>query len=192
MSDDITSRDHHSSGVSRRTVMKGAAWSVPAVVVASAAPAFASSQGIFQLDGKACKLPGNSNDTYKGYAFGITATNPFNVPIVVTVTSLLFNGEDLGFVVIVQTDPNNVAVCSSDGLNTLNIPANTTLENLVVLTQNAAASANGTLTVEYTVTGGPGGDYDATGSVNAAPPINGAACSDFTTEQKTCLASYVI
>ncbi len=192
MSDDITNRDHQSSGVSRRTVMKGAAWSVPAVVVASAAPAFASSQGIFQLDGKGCKLPGNSNDTYKGYAFGITATNPFNVPIIVSVTSLLFNGEDLGDVVIVQTDPSNAAVCSSDGVNTLIIPANTTLTDLVVLTENAASSANGTLTVTYTVTGGPGGDYDATGSVDAAPPINGGACRDFTTAQKACLSTFVI
>lgn len=46
--------DDHSGGISRRTLMKGAAWAVPAVALASAAPAFALSncaQAVLSTDG---------------------------------------------------------------------------------------------------------------------------------------------
>ena len=59
-----------SRGPSRRTLVKGAAWSVPVVAVSSAAPAAAASQYVrFNNLGLACKLPGNScNPPYsKGY-----------------------------------------------------------------------------------------------------------------------------
>ena len=63
-------------GVSRRTVTKAMAWAVPAIAIAAPVPAFAgASQGILRLEGTGCKLPGNSNDIYKGYAFNLTATN---------------------------------------------------------------------------------------------------------------------
>lgn len=48
-------------GPSRRTLVKGAAWSVPVVAVAGAAPAHAASQETWFEDlGLACKSPGNS------------------------------------------------------------------------------------------------------------------------------------
>ncbi len=60
---------------SRRSVVKGAAWAVPAVVVAGAAPTVAASAGPLSFTGGACKLPGNSTDTLKGYVFELTAVN---------------------------------------------------------------------------------------------------------------------
>ena len=63
------------NNISRRRVVAGAAWSVPAVMVASAAPAVAASPGPLEFTGGACKLPGNATDTFKGYVFELTATN---------------------------------------------------------------------------------------------------------------------
>ncbi|NCD21214.1 MAG: hypothetical protein EOL89_14770 [Actinobacteria bacterium] len=48
------------SGVSRRTVVKGAAWAVPAIAVASSVPAMAASRCIeFTIGPNSCKLAGN-------------------------------------------------------------------------------------------------------------------------------------
>ena len=74
-------------GVSRRTVAKAMAWSVPAIALAVPAPAFAASQGIVQLTGTGCKLPGNSQDLYKGYAFKASAVNTTAAPVTVTFVS---------------------------------------------------------------------------------------------------------
>src|SRR6476661_11238847 len=60
---------------SRRSVVKGAAWAVPAVVVAGVAPTVAASGGPLSFTGGACKLPGNSTDTFQGYVFELTAVN---------------------------------------------------------------------------------------------------------------------
>lgn len=59
----------------RRTIVQGAAWTVPVVVVSTAAPAFATSPTPPNF-GKltACKIPGASGDLTKGYKF----TVPYN------------------------------------------------------------------------------------------------------------------
>lgn len=62
----------------RRTLVKGAAWSVPVIAVAGAAPALAASGNPPTVTvGGACKLPGNScgNVFVKGYIFDVTITN---------------------------------------------------------------------------------------------------------------------
>lgn len=66
------------AGVSRRTVAKAMAWSVPAVALAVPAPAYAASGGPPTIQvGDACKLPGNScGDVFvKGYVFDVTISN---------------------------------------------------------------------------------------------------------------------
>ena len=71
-------------GISRRTLVKGTAWAVPAVAVASAAPAMAKSGRGPVLDvQRACKQPGsscaNTNRPYnfvKGYTFTASIYNP--------------------------------------------------------------------------------------------------------------------
>ena len=61
--------------INRRTVTKGIAWSVPAVAVAGAAPAFAASIIVTTRAGYAVKLPGNScnstNGSVKGYGMNV-------------------------------------------------------------------------------------------------------------------------
>ncbi|WP_448811688.1 hypothetical protein [Agromyces bauzanensis] len=66
------------TGVTRRTVAKAMAWSVPAVALAVPAPAYAASGGPPTVSvGDACKLPGNACGTLfvKGYLFEVTITN---------------------------------------------------------------------------------------------------------------------
>ncbi|GLI27198.1 hypothetical protein ARHIZOSPH14_14400 [Agromyces rhizosphaerae] len=173
-------------GISRRTVTKAMAWSVPAVAVAASVPAYAASPGIITLDGRACKLPGRSNDTYKGYAFGIIVTNPYNVPITVTITNIELGGSTLAPFTIVNLDG-----CTLVGTSGV-VPAMTTLDNLVVLTSDAADSANDILSANYTITGGPGGSEEISAAVPVTPPVNGASCDDFTTAEKDCLETFVV
>lgn len=86
------SREHPSAsqakGLSRRTIAKGAAWSVPAVALASAAPAIAASGGgPLSLVGTPCKLPGNSAQGCANVFAGLPGLNPdkaFAVPLLVT------------------------------------------------------------------------------------------------------------
>jgi hypothetical protein len=177
------------TGLSRRTVVKAAAWSVPIIALGSNAPAMAASP-IFELTGDACKLPGNSQSVYKGYAFGVNATNPYGCPITITITSLTLDGQDLGQVLIVQTTPT----CTSGAVNTLTIPAGTTLTDLVVLTENAPNSQQGVVTASYTIAGAcvPGGTETSSGTATAAPPIQGSTCADsFTQAQIDCVTSII-
>ena len=63
---------------SRRTVVKGAAWTAPIVAVGVAAPAFAASPGDPEITGTvgACKCPGRSTDFEFGYLFTFKFDGP--------------------------------------------------------------------------------------------------------------------
>ena len=67
----------------RRTIAKGAAWVVPTLALATAAPAFATSgPKPTVVPGAACKLPGESCDPLiKGYLFKFVITNPSAVDV---------------------------------------------------------------------------------------------------------------
>ncbi|GAA1058086.1 hypothetical protein GCM10017608_04890 [Agromyces luteolus] len=175
-------------GVSRRTVAKAAAWSVPVVALAVSTPAYAASPGIITLTGLGCKLPGNSNSTYKGYAFKASIQNTFNVPITVTITSATLGGADLGGVAVVNLD-----TCVGTATSFV-VPANSTFPQIAIVTKEAPNSQNNTLTLMYDIDGGPGGSESVSSSVPAVPPLNGASCSEgaFTAAQKLCLASLII
>ena len=76
-----------SSGINRRAVVAGAAWAVPAVLVASAVPAMAASGSPPTLVlKKACKLPGNrchipaAKQAYK-FNFDVTNNSPYTIYI---------------------------------------------------------------------------------------------------------------
>lgn len=83
--------------ISRRTVAKGIAWSVPAVAVATATPALAASGGGPTLTlGNACKNPGNSCKTRpKGYTVFATICNPTGYDIYVTGVTYTTTGTTL-------------------------------------------------------------------------------------------------
>lgn len=120
------------SGVSRRTVVKGAAWAVPAITVASAVPAVAASGTVtFTNLSLACKLPGGSCDkppinVKKGYRVAMTVCNtvtgnPGNVTVTfpTTLTGTLCGVSKTWIIkpnplVLTQTGCNTV-VLSLDG-----------------------------------------------------------------------------
>ena len=82
-------------GLSRRTVVTGTAWAVPAIVVAGPAPhAAATPLPPVTIGGTACKYPGNSGQFRDGIRFLLTITNPNKTDVVLTVDSLtLADGE---------------------------------------------------------------------------------------------------
>jgi hypothetical protein len=170
------------SGISRRTVTKAMAWAVPVIAVAAPVPAYAASQIMFDLNGLGCKLPGNSNSIFKGYAFALTIDNDSTVTVVVEILSITLNGEDLGDTGLV--DLTTTPATFDD--NPFTLSPGESFPDAALLTQNAANSANGTLTITYTINGGTPIVVSAT--VNAAPPINGASCTAFTPAEKVKLS----
>jgi hypothetical protein len=176
-------------GISRRTVVQGTAWAVPAVVIATAVPAYAgASQGILTVNGNGCKLPGASNNTFKGYAYRLVAANTTpSTTYTIKIVSVTLNGEDLGAAAIV-----NLTNCQNLG-STITVLPGQTLTNLALITANAASSPNGSLIVTYQVSTDGGATYgpsQTTTATASAPPINGASCSTFTQTEKDCLSTF--
>jgi hypothetical protein len=68
--------EEQKSGVSRRTVAKAMAWSVPAVALAVPAPAYAASPctPVFSFGAASCKCPGGSDDIKFGYVLQFCVT----------------------------------------------------------------------------------------------------------------------
>jgi hypothetical protein len=174
--------DETPHGISRRTVAKAMAWAAPVIAVSAAVPAYAASQPILQATGQGCKLPGNSGSLYKGYAIGFTASNAFDVSLLIRIDSIILNGASLGGTQII-----NLNGCIKLGNDLFTVPPNTVYSDLVLLTKEAGNSQAGTLSATYTITGGPGGTVTETATVDTAPPIQGGACTDFTAAEKACI-----
>ena len=119
------------SGSNRRTVVKGAAWAVPAVAVAAAAPAMAASPCLTaEFLGDSCKQPGSGNDF--GYRLQICFTNTCNREITITVTEVAANVGNPVVLAVNQTItipanaedvclPNDVLYCSNSSANFINV-----------------------------------------------------------------------
>lgn len=126
---------------SRRSLVKGAAWAVPAVVAAAAAPALAASPLCLTatFGGNSCKQPGNGNNY--GYRLIICFSNRCNVSITITVTQVAAN---TGNAVVTPVN------------QTITIPANATnvcLPQPVLYCSNNSANF---INVSYTIQGVPG------------------------------------
>ena len=176
---------------SRRTVVKGAAWSMPAVLIAVPAPAVAASTAPLTFTGSACKLPGGSSDTYKGYVFELVATNPAGSENTVTViTDVTVDGiAEPRFAVSVRNGgacacapcgsaPSNHQWCTPSGAGT---------QRVLLYTDGAAGgtSSNSEICVTYTryrcdCSPGFGGSQSVTicSGRRSTPPITsgGGAC----------------
>lgn len=77
----------------RRSVVKGAAWAVPAVMVASAAPALAASPSrclTAKFSGDSCKCPGKGKNNSE-FILSVCFTNTCSTAITITVTRLVSN-----------------------------------------------------------------------------------------------------
>lgn len=140
-----------SGKLGRRTVAKGMAWSVPAVVVATAAPAFAASGNPPDtLVGAACKLPGNSAascaevfaglpglDPAKAFAIPLLITNNTNKPIVLK-PNITIVSSGLPFQVVGIIPP----YCTV-------IPVGASVK--VIVYANSDSSANQSVTLSFTI-----------------------------------------
>lgn len=155
------------SGISRRTVAKAMAWSVPAVALAVPAPAYAASgQPPVITPGLACKAPGNScNPIVKGYAVYTTVYNP-DPTQTIYITDVVINQNTSGLSLGLATIPG--------------LPLTVGPEQTVQLIFNATSSnsANADFTLGFLVTWGhesDGSDTDhadiqVTVVIPATPP----------------------
>ncbi len=151
---------------SRRSVVKGAAWAVPAVVVAGAAPTVAASVPPVFPDigqGVACKLPGeNIPDSYgcwnKGYVLFVNFVNTLNTPVSVRVTGLAVSGvPDMQLIATTLTSAcNSPTTC-------INIAANSQTQVAVYGNASTSSASNVTVTVDYNF-------YSASGCGGTATP----------------------
>lgn len=162
-----------SKGVSRRSVAKGMAWSVPAVAVATAAPAFAASGG--GPNGQfndACKQPGASCKKdfgfVKGYTFTVTINNPTSKPLYIYPT---LNGTVDPYFNVTSSVPFSYAsarLYTGGAIGTplppaLSIPAGgfaTIIINAGTNSNSANTDAAGTLVMAWGHTSTPGADPD--------------------------------
>jgi len=137
------------SGISRRTVVAGTAWALPAIVVASAAPAMAAS-GPVVLSGRACKGPGNGANT-KDYYLEVILNNTSSVTKTFCFTSIVLIGATITLGQCYPVGPNS--------------------EQTVTITiNNRPDSANGSATLSYTIDGTPG---TTSATYTAFPPLGG-------------------
>jgi len=144
-------------GISRRTVVAGTAWAVPAIVVASAAPAMAVS-GPVVLSGTACKGPGQSGGFAFAYYFQVTLTNNTNSSQTYTFNSITINGSQPP---LTSITPSSVTVAPQ------------TVTVVTLLAQGSTNSANGTAVLAYMIGVVPG---TTQATIADFPPIQGAQC----------------
>jgi hypothetical protein len=166
-------QDIMKSGVSRRTVVKGAAWTVPAIAVAAAAPAIAATPLVTFAVGLACKHPGNP----KHYHFNLDVTNNGSVTTTVTITSAVFDPS-------AASDPTVTITNLPDPFT---IGAHDTV-CIVVDSDLTQASSNGTLIVSYDFTdeNGVTQHFVAALDVSSLPPCQTLGIPDFPHLTYTC------
>ncbi len=169
-------------GVSRRTVAKAMAWSVPAVALAVPAPAYAASPGIITVNGAGCKLPGTRRDVFKGYAFRATISNTTNAQITVTITDMTLNGDDLGSVGVIRLSPlhpgNEYVRCRGE-------------QHVRCGTRHPECREQFERHAPHQLHGGWCPGQQATTSANACPPIQGSSCDAFSAGEKPASPSSV-
>lgn len=159
------------SGISRRTVVKGAAWSVPTVVVAGAAPAYAATPVVTVNASLACKHPGAGDE--KRYHFNLTVTNNGGITTTVTITSI----------VLVPTSGQKVTF---PAVSPFDVPAHGS-ECIVVDSNITTNSSNGTLMVSYDYTTESGtAHFDAAIDVGSLQPCQPQGVPDYPHPEYHC------
>lgn len=158
--------------INRRTVTKGIAWSVPAVAVAGAAPAFAASPSncvgaaCVTLSGNVCKHPGEP----KYYHFEVCFTNA-GPAVTITFTEMIING------ISRPTIPTSY-----------NIPANAVNVCIIVDAGLYDNSANGASELKFTIGGTPG---SAKGTFNGILPCGSGNPNTWRASQPDTLPPHV-
>lgn len=172
MSDEMIGREQDKSGINRRTVMKGAAWSVPVIMVATAAPAMAASPPVFvDAWGPFCKHPGeNPNDPLRRlYHLNVSWDSTFPVPKLVTIISVTVNG-------VTFSGPDYDAVGGGVTPQSFVIPANANNYDVVFHVGRTDDSANANVVILYEI---DGIQYtQGTGGARATPPCSQLGLED--------------
>lgn len=162
----------------RRTLVKGAAWSVPVVAVAGTAPAFAASQEVwFENLQSACKLPGASCEketgATKGYAIALRLCSNVrsDVSIAFGDASVSLEGAPATGGWDVTPDPLSINYDE-----TLPVPQC----NIVVIAiegepNSANVSISGTIPFSWTSSSGLSGSGTIVFSASATPPCEDCA-----------------
>lgn len=168
-----------SSGVTqslnRRTVIKGAAWSVPVIMVASAAPALASSPLDIEITGvgTTCKHSGEgANNLYpKGYHIEFVFRNISDETITFTLPGLVSSTSG-----DMTSDPGNVNEpanpnTAGNPISDIVIPPNTAAMTWVVHYYDSESS-NRTISFNYTYQGAT-----LSGTLPGLFALSGDSCS---------------
>ncbi|WP_308467493.1 hypothetical protein [Rathayibacter soli] len=139
--------------ISRRSVAKAAAWAVPVIAMATAAPAYASSgTPPIITAGAACKLPGSSCKTLppKGYQVPATIKNP-DPTKTIYITGIAITNNTCANITSPTTNPAlPITVTPGQTIN-------------VTFVANATNSANQACQFDFSVTWGhmaDGSDHD--------------------------------
>ena len=98
-------------GISRRTVAKAAAWSVPAIALAVSTPAYAASPTASSRSPATAASCRETRPTmFKGYAFEALLTNTTAADVTVAVTNITLNGTNLGAFTFVAFSEDGTSV----------------------------------------------------------------------------------
>lgn len=158
--------------LSRRTIAKGAAWALPVMAFAGAAPAFATSPVVSGSIQSACKYPGSSTSTElctKSYRGNGTLTNSSNQTLSVTLRATLDLDIDTIHMVVVD---NNTVYSSGTGQQnvTISLPPGTHQVSVIGSNSNSG-NRTGTyvLNVKYTYNGSDY-SYDISYVITSTPP----------------------
>jgi len=140
------------AGISRRTIAKGAAWAVPVVAVAAAAPAMAASGGPPTFTpGTACKNPGNSCAVHpKGYTLPFTVTN--SSPRTIYITAVTYENVVGTSLTFVYAPPPTLPITLLPGSS-----------QVIKFNAESTNSANSVFTMDMVITWGhesDGSDHD--------------------------------
>lgn len=150
-------------GVSRRTVTKAMAWSVPAVALAVSAPAMAASPCIpvITFGAQSCKCPGNSDDYKFGYVLQLCAlvSNGCDIPEGSSVT-----------ITAIKNNSNKPLTPVNGAGYPITVPVSTTCSTTPILFVSESSAS--TLIVTYSVDGGASQVVEL-----PAPPQECAECN---------------
>jgi hypothetical protein len=169
---------------------------VPAVVVAGAAPTVAASEGLLTFTGNACKLPGNSSSTFKGFVFEMLAHNvlgPNPRDAVTVIDSISIQGQpDLGaFKVVVKSNAGTCSCANCSGVpdHEFCTPDGTPNQRILIYTSANVTgnSANSLVTITYRVfdcnntasCGSPSAEQTVSTVIASTPPAQeggGGSC----------------
>jgi hypothetical protein len=158
MSEQLASQSRLSSGISRRTALRGAAWSASAVTVVVATPNIAAASGGATGSGGTTKVKRQGNNLEVSSSITAGPASLTNVRAVVTV-SFTAAGPSLASATVNPPWSTSGSVSASTATFILGpLAAGQTVSFKPTLGMNDASEVAGSLTIHYTWDGNADGD----------------------------------